>query len=81
MSSRPIMVLAVLAGFFLALAGVTFFFWQSPSSAAGSVVAMAAHLSDHQGANFLYVISAGSIVAYGVAYVALGHSAVILKSC
>ena len=57
MSSRLIMVLAVLAGFFLVLAGVTFLLWQSPSSVAGSVEAMAVHLSDHQKANFLYVIS------------------------
>ena len=57
MSSKLTMLLASIAGFFLALAGVTFFFWQPPSGAAGSVVAMAAHLSDHQAANLLYVVS------------------------
>ena len=51
------MILASAAGFFLAIAGVAFFFWQAPGSAAGSVEAMAAHLSDHQGTNLLYVVS------------------------
>jgi hypothetical protein len=57
MSSRLTMLLASIAGFFLALAGATFFVWQPPSSGAGSIVAMAAHLTDQQGANILYVIS------------------------
>ena len=57
MSSKLVMILAVLAGFFLAMAGVTFLLWQPPSSAAGSVQAMAVHLTDHQKANFIYVIS------------------------
>jgi hypothetical protein len=51
------MILSALAGFFLAMAGVTFLLWQPPSSAVGTVVAMATHLSDHQETNFLYVIS------------------------
>ncbi len=57
MSSRLVMILAVLAGFFLAIAGVTFLLWQPPSTAAASTVAAAAHLSSHQTANLLYVIS------------------------
>ena len=57
MSSKLTLILASIAGFFLAVAGVTFYFWQPPNSTAGSVIAMAAHLSDHRGANLLYVIS------------------------
>lgn len=56
MSSKLMTVLASIGGFFLAMAGVTFFFWQPPGIAAGSVIAIAAHLSDHQVASFLYVI-------------------------
>ncbi len=57
MSSRLLMLLAVLAGFFLATSGVTFLLWQPPSTVAGSTVAAAAHLSDHRMANLLYVLS------------------------
>jgi Ca2+/Na+ antiporter len=57
MSPKLTMILASAAGFFLAIAGVAFFFWQPPGNAAGSVEAMAAHLSDHQGTNVLYVVS------------------------
>jgi hypothetical protein len=57
MSARLIMILAILAGFFLIMAGVTFLLWQPPSSTTGSTVAMAAHLAEHQTANLLYVIS------------------------
>ena len=57
MSSRSVMLLAAFAGFFLALAGVTFLLWQPPSSATGSVEAMAVHLCDHQEANIVYAIS------------------------
>ena len=42
------MILATLGGLFLIIAGVTFLLWQPPSSATGSVVSMAVHLSDHQ---------------------------------
>jgi hypothetical protein len=51
------MILAILAGFFLIVAGVTFLLWQPPSSVTGSTFAMAAHLAEHQAANLLYVIS------------------------
>lgn len=57
MSSRLVTILAVLAGFFLAIAGMTFLIWQPPSDAASSIVAIATYLSTHQMANFLYVIS------------------------
>ena len=56
MSARLIMILAILAGFFLIIAGVTFLLWQPPSSATGSTVALANHLAEHQTANLLYVI-------------------------
>ena len=48
MSTRLIMILVILAGFFLIIAGVTFLLWQPPSDATGSTVAMAAHLAEHQ---------------------------------
>ncbi len=57
MSARLIMVLAILAGFLLIIAGVTFLLWQPPSSATGSTIAMAAHLAEQQTANLLYVVS------------------------
>ena len=57
MSARLIVILAILAGFFLIIAGVTFLLWQPPSSATGSTIAMAAHLAEQQTANLLYVVS------------------------
>lgn len=57
MSARLIMILAMLAGFFLIIAGVTFLLWQPPSSATGSTIAMADHLAEHRTANLLYVVS------------------------
>jgi hypothetical protein len=51
------MILAILAGFFLVIAGVTFLLWQPPSSTTGSTVALAAHLAEQQTANLLYVVS------------------------